>query len=393
MARSLPLSAYLALRGSEDGTPPGDTYGTRPKGTVIWALCPDAETVRKAMLLQAALQSDGDLITVIATSPDGAEGLKAPQGRRTNKAFLTHWQPALALWFGNTIDPLVLNEIHQAGIDSFVIEVDAAITLRTDRHWIPGLTRAVLQKVTAFMAVNAAAARALEQAGAPVDAITVCGGIAATASILPHYEPDRSDLARTLHSRPVWLAAAAGLEELDTLATAHFQASRRAHRLLLIIATRVAEEGPAMAAALRDRNFEVAQRSEDEEPGDATQIYLASGTDELGLWYRLAPITYLGGTLAAGPCRTPFEPASLGSAVLSGPAVSPYEVQIAQLAAAGACRAVASDQALGEAVESLLSADHAATMAHAAWDVTTRGADVVQQIAGRIIAHLDRIGE
>ena len=54
---------------------------------------------------------------------------------------------------------------------------------------------------------------------------------------------------------------------------------------------------------------------------------------------------------------------------------------------------VTSAAELGEAVETLLSADKVAQMAHAAWDVTTQGADVAQKVAALIHARLDMRGD
>ncbi len=64
----------------------------------------------------------------------------------------------------------------------------------------------------------------------------------------------------------------------------------------------------------------------------------------------------------------------------------------ARLAGAGAVRAVRTATDLGHAVEVLLAPDRAAAMAHAAWDVTSRGADVTNRLAELIRVRLDRLG-
>jgi len=195
-----------------------------------------------------------------------------------------------------------------------------------------------------------------------------------------------------LTPKPIWFAVDSDLDEADMLATAHQQASRRSHRLLLIVSLRDAEKGDEMAQRLRSRGFLVALRSADEEPDDATQVYVVDTEGELGLWYRLAPITYLGGTLSGGPCRNPYEAATLGSALLHGPDITPYQGQARRLGEANACVALNAPADLGNAVERLLAPDKTALIVHGAWEVTSRGAEVTTRVAEAILAQLDAIG-
>jgi 3-deoxy-D-manno-octulosonic-acid transferase len=61
------------------------------------------------------------------------------------------------------------------------------------------------------------------------------------------------------------------------------------------------------------------QRSQDELPDAATTIYIADTMGELGLFYRLAPFCFIGGSLIRHGGQNPLEPAKLGCAVLAGP--------------------------------------------------------------------------
>jgi len=206
-------------------------------------------------------------------------------------------------------------------------------------------------------------------------------------------EKERREMAALLGTRPVWLAADVPMAELDAVATAHRQASRRAHRLCLILVPANPADAVEMAAQLRRDGTTVTCRSESTDPDEATQIYLVENNAELGLWYRLAPITYLAGTLAGQGGRSPLEPAGLGSALLHGPLTAPHSADYERLASAGASRAVRSTVDLGNAVEVLLAPDKAAAMAHAAWDVTSSGAAVVNRIADLIRERIDRLGQ
>ena len=208
---------------------------------------------------------------------------------------------------------------------------------------------------------------------------------------LPCDDEERNALAKAIGTRPVWLAVGTKLEEWFDLCRAHQEASRRAHRLLLIVVPANIEDAEQLAEYMRMDEFQVALRSEEMDPAEITQIYIVDTDEEIGLWYRISPISYLGGTLYGGGCRDPFEATALGSVTLYGPQIAPYQKHAARLNAAGASQLIWSSDDLGEIVESLLSPDVAAEIAHAAWDVTSRGADVTNRVAAYIRSRLDEL--
>ncbi|MEM6896072.1 MAG: 3-deoxy-D-manno-octulosonic acid transferase, partial [Pseudomonadota bacterium] len=114
------------------------------------------------------------------------------------------------------------------------------------------------------------------------------------------------------------------------------------------------------------------------------QVLIADLPDEYGLWYRLAPLCYLGGTFMGLPNRNPFEPAALGSAVLHGPHPCFFAPNFDALSAAGASRVLQVPEELGPALVSLSAPDQCAQLAHAAWDVSSQGAEVTDRVIGLI---------
>jgi 3-deoxy-D-manno-octulosonic-acid transferase len=250
----------------------------------------------------------------------------------------------------------------------------------------------MLRQFSKIMTTGEDVSSALIRSGVDRELLEILGPLESAPAALSHFEDERLEIAKMLGSRTIWFAADTNISEIPRLAKAHHQASRRAHRLLLILSLRDPSEGVATAIALSDAGFSVALRSADEEPDEATQVYVADTEGELGLWYRVAPITYLGGSLSGGSCRDPFEAATLGSAVLHGRYVHPYGAQIARLDEANACVALRSFAELGSTVETLLSPDKAAQIVHAAWDVTSRGAEVTNRLAEVIFEQLDGVG-
>ena len=136
-------------------------------------------------------------------------------------------------------------------------------------------------------------------------------------------------------------------------------------------------EGREFRQMLHDTGFRTAVWSEGEMPDETTQILLADTRGEMGLWYRLAPVTFMGSSLMPGHGgRDPYEPAALGSAILYGPNVGRYLAAYSRFAAAGAARIVKDSDSLAAAVQQCLAPDKAAQMATAGWEVASEGAEV-----------------
>src|SRR5260370_9425762 len=87
---------------------------------------------------------------------------------------------------------------------------------------------------------------------------------------------------------------------------------------------------------LTGQGLRVARRGRGEPLTRETQIYLADTLGELGLFYRLARIAFIGGSLVAKGGHNPFEAARLGCAVLHGPDMSNCAAMAGVLAPPGA---------------------------------------------------------
>jgi 3-deoxy-D-manno-octulosonic-acid transferase len=180
----------------------------------------------------------------------------------------------------------------------------------------------------------------------------------------------------------VWLAASLPEAEEAAVIAAHRAALRLAHRLLLIVVPETADRADALGRQMEEaEGWTVARRATDQEPDPETEVYLADTASEFGLWYRLAPLTFLGGSLYGAGCqRDPFEPAALGSVILHGPRHGDWSASFARLNEARATRPVATASDLAEALGDLMSPDRAARMAQGAWSVTSAGADETDRL-------------
>ena len=136
----------------------------------------------------------------------------------------------------------------------------------------------------------------------------------------------------------------------------------------------------------------MAQRSRAEPIGADTDVYLADTLGEMGLWYRIAAVSFVGGSLVDIGGHNPFEPALLGSAILYGPHVRNFIDGYRRLAAADAAVLVRNETELCEALVATMAPDRAAAMAAAAWAACSEGAEVTDTVLEAIGALLDRKG-
>lgn len=360
----------------------------RPDGRLVWLHAPVPDSTR-AMLELARRLTDEDGVTVVftcPTDPGDRDGVilqpPPPDTPAEARAFLDHWRPEIGICADGEVRPALVNECAQRRMPLLMVAGRAPYLLRERDGWYPGLMRGLLPAFRNVMTLDEPAARAFRKAGAPPSQVEITGKLEEESAALPCLEAEREALAKLLATRPVWLAAALPEMEETSVIAAHRAALRMAHRLLLIIVPQDPGRAEALGKRLEEEEgWTVALRSAEQEPDPETEVYIADSASEYGLWYRLAPITYMGGSLlGAGCARDPLEPAALGSAILYGPRPGAYGTTFGRLGAARAARAVGSGADLGEAVGDLLAPDKTARLAQAAWAVASDGAEVTERV-------------
>jgi 3-deoxy-D-manno-octulosonic-acid transferase len=360
----------------------------RPSGRLVWLHAPVADASAALVELARRLVDDDGLsvlITCQQTLPprDGILQDKAPIDTPAEvRAFLDHWRPELLVLSDGELRPALLQEATEKSLPVIMVQAHTPYLLRERDGWYPGLMRSLLSRMHHVLTLDEPAARTFRKAGAPLTAVEVAGRMEDQNAVLPHTEAERASLAQILATRPVWLAAGLDRAEEDAVIVAHRRALRLAHRLLLIVVPQSAAEGAALADKMEQvQGWNVALRALDQEPSPEVEVIIADSAAELGLWYRLSPITFLGGSLSGKGCqRNPMEAASLGSALICGPHPGAFGAEFGRLGAARAMRAVGSTDELADALSELLAPDRAAHLANAGWGAVSDGAEVTDHV-------------
>ena len=383
----------------------GVTVVPRPDGPLVWL---HAASVGESLSLLEIIRRMGDerpdlhvlLTTGTVTSSTILATRMPPRTihqyvpmdvRPWVRRFLDHWRPDLAVLAESELWPAMIVEADARGIPMALL--NARMTDRSFRRWArlgSGAARSLLTRLAHVQAQDYMTAERLKRLGLPPERLEVTGTLKEGSAALPHDEAERARLADVTRGRPLWLAASTHAGEEAIAAAAHAHAQRSWNRLLLVLVPRHPERADDVEAALCDAGWRVARRSRGDAIETETNIYLADTLGEMGLWYRLCPVSFVGGSLADVGGHNPFEPAALGSAILHGPHVHNFEEIYARLAKASAARAV-TQATLGAELDRVLEPDEAARLAHAAWQVCSDGADVTERALDLLFSMLDGV--
>ena len=342
-------------------------YGApRPDGVVLWFHALSVgESLALIPLIEKALDEMPDAHVVLTsstvTSVSALEAAKLPerclhvfQPIDTAAAvgrFLDHWRPDLAGFAELDFWPRLMIETHRRKIPMILLNSRMPEGSFERRQKIAGMTRDVLRLFDRLLLQDEASVARFTALGADAGRIEVVGALKAVARPLPCDETVLADLQAVIGDRPVWLASSTFDTEHAAIVEAHAQVVEAVSDSLMIWAPRHTRDGDVAEALARVVFDHVARRSRGEPLEPDTQVYLADTIGEMGLWYRLAPTSFMGHSLVEGlEGKNPYEAAALGSAILYGPHVSYFAESYEGLAMEGAAREVADASELAREV-------------------------------------------
>lgn len=371
------------------GPKPTGTRGPRPEGRLVWLHVSDVARTDQILVLADQLQNDHKLQVLVTGAETSHLGDFAPADHPAEiDQFLAHWLPDVIVLTGGEMRPALMHAAEARGLPVLLVD---AVAPFVKRLWLwPGLLKAAVKGFHTVLTVDEQTARSYRKLGA--SAVQRLGRMENDAIALPYFESERAELAALFATRPIWLACDVPQSEEAAVIAAHRAAMRLAHRLLLILVPQDPARAPALAEAMElQEGWLVARRELNEDPDPEIAVYIAETPDEYGLWYRLAPATFMGGSLiGTGSSRSPMEAAALGSAIIHGRRTGDFGAEYGRLGAALGAAVASNPTELADLLSELLAPDRAARLAHAAWGVASEGAEVTARIVA-IILHA--IGE
>ena len=403
-----PYLAWRRAKGKEDPARVDERLGRsklgRPPGPLVWL---HGASVGEAMSMLALIErlreawpGLGFMVTTgTVTSaallrerlPAGVLHQYVPIDRIAYvRRFLDHWRPGLALWVESELWPNLVCEVQRRAIP--MVLLNGRMSARSHDGWrrVPGTIATLLGGFRLCLVQDRDQAARFAALGAP--AVKCLGNLKFASLPLPADPAALDRLRAALRQRPLWLAASTHDGEETLAALAHRSLAGDHPDLMTVIVPRHPNRGPAIAEALAAEGFRVGRRAGGDLPEAATEIYVADTVGELGLFYRLAEVVFVGGSLVPHGGHNPLEPARLDAAVLVGPHTHNFHAMVCELKARGACVEVADGPALAAAVARLM-ADPAARRRtiEAARAVADDNRQVLDAVIAELAPHLDRL--
>ena len=363
------LLAWRSRRGKEDPGRLAERRGlpgrARPTGRLVWMHGASVGEALSLVGLVDGMIARGFSVLVTTGTRSAADliGRRLPAGAvhqympldapRWVDRFLAHWRPDLALVAESEIWPNTVVGLHRHGIPLLV--VNGRMSERSFRGWArtPRSAEALLARIAICLAQTDEDADRFRRLGAP--RVSVSGNLKYDSEVPPADGQQLAHLRDLVGDRPVWVAASTHPGEDAMAARAHARLKARWPRLLTIIVPRHPHRGGDVAACAGAEGLTSARRSQGGRPHGGVDLYVADTLGELGLFYRLGRIVYLGGSLVPHGGQNPIEPTRLRSAVLHGPHVHNFTQVYRALDAAGGALPVTDADALAAALDALLA--------------------------------------
>ncbi len=377
---------------------------SRPQGKLIWI---HASSVGESLSVLPLIQQISEqkpevkiLVTTVTKSsakllenklPDCAIHQYAPvDSPRAIGKFLNHWQPSLALFIESEVWPNLITLTHRYGCEMRLM--NARMSRRSFQRWkkFPGAIICMLDCFEAIYPQNTKSADHFRALGA--QGIKHLGNLKYDAPPLPADSKTSGEVISSVGGRPRWLAASTHAGEEAMAGNVHHALSEVHEGLLTIIVPRHNTRGESIATELSAMGLKVARRSQKDPITAETDIYLADSMGELGIFYRIAGIVFMGGSLVPHGGQNPLEAARLDCALILGPHMDNFPAIVADFIRNDACLRVHNEENLRETVEELLhNHDTQETLAQAAHEMVTKEGGAVEKIIAEITPTLEAL--
>src|SRR5882757_1216519 len=392
----VPLSPALIKRrlkqGKEDPARIGERRGisgdVRPHGPLVWIhgasvgeVLAAAALIEKLRALNIRILLTSGTVTSAAIAAkrfpaDVIHQYVPYDSPRYVGRFLDHWRPSLALFIESDLWPNLI--LSSAARRLPMVLINGRMSHRSFPRWrrISSTISALLGRFDVCLA----------QSNTDAERFTALGSrnVVTTGNLkldVPAPPVDPAKLERLMsvtRGRPIIVAASTHPGEEEILLEVHRTLAGFFPSLLTIIVPRHPNRGEAIARTVAACGLHVALRSREELPTATSDIYVADTMGELGLFYRLAPIVFMGGSLVEHGGQNPIEAVKLGASIVHGPHVFNFADVYEALDHAGGARKADSQEALVKQLGQLL-ADPAARDASLA-----ASERVVEQLGGAL---------
>lgn len=377
----------------------GEAGRSRPQGSLTWIHGASVGESLSVLPLVARMKAQDPALNVLVTTgtvtsaklmaerlPAGAIHQFIPVDHpRFVRGFLDHWRPDKVLFVESEFWPNLLIETRRRA--RFMALVNGRVSPKSFEEWKgkPQTIRYLLSQFDFLIAQDRQNAERLSAlAGRAVPSF---GNLKNAAPPLPGDSLEETRILAQIEGRPFWLAASTHPGEEEAIYSAHRALKAEFPKLLTVIAPRHPGRGEEVAALAATQGLSARRRSRGQPISAGTDVYVADTLGELGLFYRISNIAFVGGSLVEKGGHNPLEPARLASAILHGPHIFNFVETYADMRGAGGAALVRNDRDLALAIKRLFADDKTRyAMAAAARAAAEKSAE---RVLVEVVATLD----
>jgi len=393
---AMPLAPALIKRrlkqGKEDPARVGERRGMsrdiRPLGPLVWIhgasvgeVLAAAALIEKLRALNIRILLTSGTVTSAAIvakrfPADIIHQYVPYDSPRYVARFLDHWRPSLALFIESDLWPNLI--LASAARRLPMVLINGRMSHRSFPRWrrVSATISALLGRFDVCLAQSQLDAERFTALGSR-NVITT-GNLKLDVAAPPADSAKLERLMTVTRGRPIVVAASTHPGEEEIWLEAHRTLAGYFPSLLSVIVPRHPHRGEAIARIIAGSGLHVALRSHEELPTATTDIYVADTMGELGLFYRLAPIVFMGGSLVEHGGQNPIEAVKLGASIVHGPHVFNFTDVYEALDGAGGARRADTPEALVKQLGQLLADPKVRESSVAASD------RVVEQLGGAL---------
>lgn len=338
----------------------------RPQGKLVWFhAASNGESLSALPLITALMELPSAptiLVTTMTVTAARLMDQRLPEGcihqfipldhPKWIEKFHDHWQPDLVLWIESELWPNHLRALKERNIPSALL--NARLSDKSVGRWklIPAFFQSLLSCFSIILAQTPRDQNNLQSLG--VSNVTCKGNLKDIAIPLPFDPIAFDDLRLCTAGRTIMLYASTHDGEEMIAARIHQRLKSDFPNLLSIVIPRHPKRGPEIIAEIqKETDLILAQRSLKMSPRINTDVYLVDTLGELGLFYSLCDIVFVGNSMNVKPGggHNLLEPALLNCSIISGNDLHNFSTLADEMPKANACTIVDNEDDLYTAIK------------------------------------------
>lgn len=375
----------------------------RPQGKLYWLHGASVgEAISMLPLIDKLLKEDENLSVMVTTGTlTSAEIMQKRLPKRAfhqfipfdvpkfAKRLLAHFKPDAVLWFESELWPSLLSEVKKSGVP-FIL-VNGRVSDKSFRTWrrFDKIAKELLGCFSLCLGQSEQDKERLAALGAKkADCV---GNLKFAGMPLPVDDGKLRELKEKIGTRPVFLLSSTHFNEEEQFAACLKELQRVVKDVLVLAVPRHPNRGAEVAEMFTNKGFATALRSKGEDITSAVEIYVADTIGEMGLWYGLSQVTFVGGSLINHGGQNFMEPGRDKNAVIVGPNMFNFVEMLAKAKVAGAVLQVNSAaDAVEEAIKLFMEPEYLEDRAEKAYLWTVQEAAVLGEICRVLNEELKR---